>query len=128
MPKVWGYKEACGLVGDLYGNILGRDSDEEGYKYNVEQLSRGYESVRDIVCRFCTSEEFREKSVMNQTPNELAKRILLRLSKDRRASPETVKKLAIALLERDWREVMTEFIQSEVYSQAFGDDRPPVWI
>jgi len=51
--------------------------------------------VREIVRRFCTSEEFREKYIMNQTPNELAKRLLSRLGRDRRPDPQTIKVLAV---------------------------------
>ncbi len=128
MPKAWVYDEACRVVGELYGNILGRDSDPDGYQYAVEQLSRGYESVRDIARRFCTSEEFREKYVMNQTPNELARRLLIRLGRHRRAEPDAIKALAVALLERDWREVISEMIDSPAFFEAFGDDHPPLWV
>jgi hypothetical protein len=127
MPKIWPYEEACIVAGELYGNLLARDSDEAGYRYNLNQLLTGEESVRDIVIRFCASEEFREKYVMNQTPNELARRLALRLAMNKRPSPEEIKALAIALLERDWRAVVTEVIRSNGYTAAFGEDRVPVW-
>ncbi len=107
--------------------MLARNSDEDGYDYNVSQLLHGYETVRDIVIRFCASEEFREKFVMNQSPNELARRLLLRFAMIKRPSPEQIKALAIALLERDWRDVVEEVIMSDGYSEAYGDDRVPLW-
>jgi hypothetical protein len=127
MPKAWPYDEACIVAGELYGNLLARNSDEAGYKFNVNQLVRGHESVRTIVLRFCTSEEFREKYVMNQTPNELARRFLLRFAMNKRPSPEEIKALAIALLERDWRRVIEDIIMGDGYADAYGDDRVPLW-
>lgn len=127
MAKTWPYDEACIVAGELYGSLFARNSDEDGYAYNLGQLLHGYESVRDIVIRFCTSEEFREKFVINQSPNELARRLLLRFAMIKRPSPEQIKALAIALLERDWRDVVAEVIMSDGYSEAYGDDRVPLW-
>jgi len=127
MAKAWPYEDACVIAGELYGNLLARNSDEAGYRYNVNQLVRGYETVRDIVVRFCASEEFREKYVMNQTPNELARRLLLRLTMNKRPSPDEIKVLAVAILERDWRRVIEDVIMSESYTEAYGDDRVPLW-
>jgi hypothetical protein len=127
MPKIWPYDEACIITGELYGNLFARNSDEPGYKYNLNQLLQGAESVRDIVIRFCASEEFCEKYVMNQTPNELARRLLLRFAMNRRPSPEEIKALAICLIERDWRSVVEEVIRSDRYTEAYGDDRVPLW-
>jgi hypothetical protein len=127
MPKIWSYDEACAVTGELYGNIFARDSDEAGYRYNLDQLLKGVESVRDIVIRFCASDEFREKYVMNQTPNELARRLALRFGMNKRPSPEEIKALAVALMERDWRTVVEDVIRSDGYSAVYGDDRVPVW-
>ncbi len=127
MPKAWPYEQACIVAGELYGNLLARNSDEAGYKFNVNQLVRGYETVRGIVVRFCASEEFREKYVMNQTPNELARRLLLRFAMNKRPSPEEIKLVAIALLERDWRRVIEEIIMGDGYAEAYGEDRVPLW-
>jgi len=127
MAKTWPYDEACIIAGELYGSLFARNSDEGGYSYNLNQLLQGNESVRDIVVRFCSSEEFREKFVMNQSPNELARRLLLRFAMIKRPSPEQIKDLAIALMERDWREVVTEVIMSDGYGEAYGDDVVPLW-
>ena len=100
MAKAWSFDEACTIAGELYGNVLARNSDDAGYKHTVNQLNSGDESVREIVRRFCTSEEFREKYIMNQTPNELAKRLLSRLGRDRRPDPQAIKVLAVSLVEK----------------------------
>jgi hypothetical protein len=127
ISRVWAYDEACRVAGELYGNIFGRDSDEIGYKFTINQLTSGYESLQEIVRRFCTSDEFREKYVMNQTPNELARRLLLRFSRRKRATPETIKALAVDLLERDWRVVIEQMINDDDYLEIYGTDRIPIW-
>jgi hypothetical protein len=127
MAKAWSFDEACTIAGELYGNVLARNSDDAGYKHTVNQLNSGNESVREIVRRFCTSEEFREKYIMNQTPNELAKRLLSRLGRDRRPDPQAIKVLAVSLVERDWRQVVEEIVNSPAYKQAYGEDGVPLW-
>jgi hypothetical protein len=127
MPKSWPFETACTKAGELYGSLLARDSDRAGFQHVTEILVSGEASVRDIVRKFCISEEFREKHVMNQTPNEMARRIMMRFGKERPA-PEDVKRLAVDLLERNWCDVIAAYIDSAAYTKAFGDDNIPVWI
>ena len=127
MARRWSFEEACTVAGDIYGNILARNSDDAGFKYTVARLNSGSETVREIVKRFCTSEEFREKYVMNQAPNELAKKLLLRFVKNKRPDPATIKIVAVALVERDWRQVVEEMIESQAYGEAYGEDQVPLW-
>jgi hypothetical protein len=127
MAKVWDYDEACIICGRLYGDLLARDADEAGFKYAVDRLSSGIASVRDLVEEICVSDEFREKFLMNQTPNEFARRLLLKLSREPRADPKRVKAMAVALLEDDWRKIVTGVIRGPRYTAAFGDDDVPLW-
>ena len=127
MSKAWSFNEACHLAGELYGNILARNSDQAGFNYTVDQLHSGRESVRDVVRRFFTSEEFREKFVMNQTPNELAQKLLSQLCRKKRLSPQEIKSAAVSLIEQDWRDVVGEIVDSTAYREAYGEDRVPLW-
>jgi hypothetical protein len=127
MAKAWSFNEACRLAGELYGNILARNSDPVGFNFTVDQLNSGRESVRDVVKRFLTSEEFREKFVMNQTPNELAQKLLSQLCRKRRLSPQEIKAVAVALTERDWRGVVEELVNGASYSETHGEDHVPLW-
>ena len=45
MAKAWSFDEACTIAGELYGNVLARNSDDAGYKHTVNQLNSGNESV-----------------------------------------------------------------------------------
>lgn len=46
---------------------------------------------------------------------------------NKRPSPEEIKLVAIALLERDWRRVIEEIIMGDGYAEAYGEDRVPLW-
>jgi hypothetical protein len=122
----YSFNQAANLAGVLYGNLLGRVADKEGYDSLVDELSNGHSSVRDIVLRMLTSDEFAEKFVLNNTPNELAKRLRMALLKELRPKPNDIKENAIELLEMDWRDVVASLIDSQAYEKAFGEDGVPL--
>jgi len=121
------YEFACKTAGQLYGNLLQRESDRDGYDHAVACITDATTTVRALVRAICVSEEFREKHVMNQTSNELARRLMINMFGDRRPDARRVKLLSLQLLERDWREVVAEVIDNELYTTAFGDDLVPFW-
>jgi hypothetical protein len=127
MPSNWTYDQACKMAGLLYGSLLARDSDPEGFDYAVDGLTTGKVTVRGLVKQICTSEEFREKYLMNQTPNEFARRCLLRMMRDRTPDPDQIKSWAVRLLAEDWRTVVADMIDSPQYHAVYGDDKIPVW-
>jgi hypothetical protein len=121
------YESACKTAGQLYGNLLQRESDSDGFEHAVACMTDGSATVRALVRAICVSEEFREKHVMNQTSNELARRLMINMLGDRRPDARRVKLLSLQLLERDWRQVVAEVIDSELYTTAYGDDLVPAW-
>ena len=128
MPKKWTHAEACQIAGELYGRILGRNADKDGFDFVVDRLVTGMSSPRDLVRQMVMSDEFREKFVMNQTANELARQVLLKFSGDRNLTPEGVKSLAIAFLERDWRVVIRDVVNGNGYMRAYSDNQVPDWM
>jgi hypothetical protein len=125
--KALTFQKASIAAGQLFGHILRRDSDPAGYDYAVNRLVQGETSVRGLVKEFCSSEEFREIHVMNQTPNELARRILLILERKNNPKPADIKALAIRLLQEDWRTVIRAVVDSAAYNLAYGDEGIPKW-
>jgi hypothetical protein len=121
------YESACKTAGQLYGNLLQRESDSDGFEHAVACITDGSATVRALVRAICVSDEFREKHVMNQTSNELARRLMINMLGDRRPDARRVKLLSLQLLERDWRQVVAEVIDSELYTTAYGDDLVPAW-
>jgi len=123
--KKWSFSQASRLAGNLYGSLLLRNSDPDGYQWCIDQLVNGESTVRDLVKKFCTSDEYREKNLMNQTPNEFAKILCRRFLGNKEDNAEEIKKLAISLLEGDWREAVGNLIDSDKYHRLFGDDKVP---
>lgn len=121
------YDEASRIAGDLYGRLLQRDSDPDGFAHALDGLTNGTLTARHLVQAICISEEFREKHVMNQTPNELARLILTCLLHERRPAPARIKTLAVRLVEQDWRAVIAEAIACDAYARAYGEDGVPRW-
>jgi len=128
MPKIWTHADACQVAGELYGRILGRDADKDGFEFAVDRLMTGTFTPRDLVRHMCMSEEFREKFLMNQTMNEFARLVLIRLNGDRGASPPSIKALAVAFLEKDWRVVLRSVIDGNGYTRCYSDDGVPQWV
>jgi len=67
---------ASKLSGLLYGNILHRNSDDTGFDYHYRMLKDDKFTLNDLIIKFFTSDEFTEKFVVNQTPNELVTNLL----------------------------------------------------
>jgi hypothetical protein len=120
------YDAAGQIAGELFGNLLGRNSDQAGYAYAVDGLISGQKSPRMLVKEFCTSEEFRERHMMNQTPNEFARQAQLRLLGQKRLDPDLTKRIATRLLEEDWRCVVGDLIDCAEYGAAHGN-KIPLW-
>ncbi len=127
MASSMSYEEASRVSGELFGNLFARNSDEDGYQYALKSLLSGEKSPRLLVREFMTSEEFRELHFMNQSPNEIARRILLKLKSSKRIDPEKVKQTAIRILEGDWRAVMTDAVDSDEYKSSYGEFNVPLW-
>lgn len=126
MKKKYSFDQAAEKAGLLYGSLLGRIADKAGYDFIVDQLNTGKVSVKNIVTTMLTSDEFREKFIMNNTPNETARALRIALLKELRPRADIIKDTAITLLENDWRKVVTNMINSEAYAKAFGEEKIPV--
>jgi hypothetical protein len=70
------FNAAQKLAGLLYGNILHRNADPEGFDFYTRGLNEDSLFLKDLIGEFYTSEEFCRKFVVNQTPNELARNLL----------------------------------------------------
>jgi hypothetical protein len=125
MAKKLSFNQACKVAGQIYGSILQRNSDQEGFDWCVENLTNGTLSARDIVREFLKSDEYREKFIMNDTPNEVARKIRKKLLGEPNPSPEDIKETAVMFLEYDWRDAIDHLIDSYEYDEKYGDDGVP---
>ena len=125
MAKKLSYNLAYKVAGQLYGSILQRDSDPEGFDWCVNNLSNGALSAREVVRELSKSEEFREKFLMNDTPNEIARKLRKKFLGEINPAPKDIKETAVMLLEYDWRDAIDQLIDSDGYNEKYGDDGVP---
>ncbi len=57
------FNEASVLAGRLFGRILSRNADEQGYEYALDCLQSGKKSVQQLIVEFMTSDEFIDRFV-----------------------------------------------------------------
>jgi hypothetical protein len=70
--KSMGHQDAVQITGMLYGNILHRDADQAGFDHYYALFTSGRANLKTVILEFFRSEEFSEKFVVNETPNQLA--------------------------------------------------------
>ncbi len=128
VPQGMSFEDAHRIAGELFGSLFARASDKEGFDYALKALLSGEKSPRTLVGEFVKSEEFRERFLMNQTPNEFARRILARFYGLKRVDLQRVKELAVKVLEEDWRDFMSEVVDSPEYYSVHGDFTVPLWV
>ncbi len=128
MPESLSFNDANRVAGELFGNLLARDSDKEGFDYALKVLLSGEKSPRNLVRDFVISDEFRELHLMNQTPNEFARRLLTRFLGVKRLDPQRIKEVAVRILEGDWRQLMIETIDGPEYYNSHGEKNVPLWV
>lgn len=125
MAKKMTFNQACKIAGQLYGSLLQRDSDQAGFDWCVENLTNGTLSVRGLIKAICKSEEYREKFLMNEAPNEVAKKWRKKFLGEATPNKEAIKRMAVSLLESDWRVMMDALFDSEEYLAKHGEDGVP---
>jgi hypothetical protein len=115
---------ASRLAGDLYAKILNREADQEGYDYVLRSLHEGRKSVRDHALDMIDSEEFAQRFLHRNDPQQTARllnRLLLgRTLDDRSLALEAARCMIMG--RRAYAELLTETVD---YRRSFGDDQSP---
>lgn len=114
-------KEANTITGLLYGNLLHRDADKEGFSYYYNALTSSKISLKKAITEFLCSEEFMEKFVVNQTPNELAKHLLNSLFGSRSVKAGEQKKVATELIRRGLPSVIDTLTSDVRFEDQHGE-------
>ena len=104
------YDMAVRITGTLYGNILHRDADDEGFTHYFNEFLNDLITVKDAIKEFFASSEFIETFVLNQTPNELARNLLASFYNASASSDVEVKSLALELVRADFSQVISALI------------------
>jgi hypothetical protein len=115
------YNAAQKLAGLLYGNILHRNADADGYNFYMKSLSDDITPLKDIIAGFFTSEEFCQKFVVNQTPNELSRNLLASFFNLPDISATDVKSVVDSLIRQGLPAVITDLVNDPRFFDRHGN-------
>lgn len=115
------YDLAYRLTGALYGNILNRDSDELGFNFYLEQLQTDQAPLKTVIYKFFISDEFCEKFVVNQTPNELSKYLLISFFKQQAPDLREVNRIAKLIITEGLGHAIKTLINDPQFYDGHGD-------
>jgi len=116
---------ASRLSGLLYGNILHRNSDDAGFKFCFETLQEDRAPLTALVVKFFVSEEFVEKFVVNQTPNELVRNLLDSFFGAGIVNPVDVSMWRTRLVHEGFDEVISGLISDSRFADKHGPTGVP---
>lgn len=125
MAKSFPHDDAAHLAGELYGMILNREADKDGFDYVLDCLESGKKLIRDIVLEFISSDEFITRFVIGSRPPDtiaLVHRILLGREPDDELGPA---KACCAFVRLGLERYAKGILASEEYEAAVGTDRVP---
>jgi len=115
------FNAAQKLAGLLYGNILHRNADPEGFDFYVRGLSEDTLALKDVVVEFYTSEEFCQKFVVNQTPNELARNLLASFFSVSDVALTDVKSVVDSLIRQGLPAVIADLVNDPRFFDRHGN-------
>ena len=115
------YNAAQKLAGLLYGNILHRNADADGYEFYAKNLSDDILPLKEVIVEFYTSEEFCQKFVVNQTPNELSRNLLASFFNLPDISANDVKSVVDSLIRQGLPVVITDFVNDPRFFDRHGN-------
>jgi hypothetical protein len=115
------YNAAQKLAGMLYGNILHRNADADGYDFYVKNLSDDTLPLNDIIVEFYTCEEFCRKFVVNQTPNELSRNLLASFFNLSDITLTDVKTITDSLIRQGLPAVITDLVHDPRFFDRHGN-------
>jgi len=121
-------KEANTITGLLYGNLLQRDADKDGFSYYYGALTSKKMTLKKAVCEFLCSNEFMEKFIVNQTPNELAKHLLNCLFGARSVKAGEQKGVSQELIRRGFPSVVEQLIADVRFENQHGEFGVPKYV
>jgi hypothetical protein len=125
MAKRYPHRDAARLAGEVFGRILDRQADRDGYEYVLDCLESGKKSVQQIVLEFIASDEFIDKFAASgdaaHTVGLVNKLLLGRLPKSE-TEMQAARRQFIRLGLRQYAE---QIANSPEYMRSVGTDSVP---
>ena len=103
------------FIGQLYGRLFGRDADHEGYTYWVTAISEGNITPLAAFEDFLCSEEFAEKRLVNDTPNQISRKLLRLTLGERAATKVMIKEIALSFCEFGLRKTVSRLTIDPIF-------------
>lgn len=125
MGNRYDHAAAARLAGELFGKILNRAADRDGYAYVLDSLESGKRSVRQHVVEMVVSEEYIDKYVANSNPHGVVRTLNKVLLGRQLSDPASVRREALRLVRMGLAQYAGEIVHSPDYIRAYGEDRVP---
>jgi len=125
------YNLAARLAGRLFGDILYRDADKAGFAHYLDALSTDQLSLDDAIREFYTSDEFVREFVLNETPNELARKLIctfLDTADPSVRSAESISAVLNQLVHSGLDSVIRSLIQDPRFRDHYGFSTVPRYV
>jgi hypothetical protein len=117
--------QADRLACDLYGRLLNRHPDPEGYRNVLKSLREGKKSVEQHVLEFVGSEEFQTKFVRNRSREAVVQHLHMVLLGRKVTDQYQLSRQAADFAILDLVPYAKRLMQSADYRRLYGEDRPP---
>jgi hypothetical protein len=119
------HDQASRLAGEVFGKILDREADRDGYAYVLDCLEGGKKTIQQIVVEFISSDEFIDKFASGDdaahTASLVNKLLLGRALKDD-ADFDIARREFLRLGLRQYAE---KLVFSQEYARKVGPDKVP---
>lgn len=113
------------LACDLYGRLLNRHPDPDGYRYVLESLREGRKSVRQHVLEIVSSEEFHTKFVRNKPRENVVQHLHVMLLGRRVTDPYQLARQTADFTLLDFVPYAERLMRSPDYRRLYGEDHLP---
>jgi hypothetical protein len=125
MPKRHPHPTASALAGQLFGKILNRDADRDGYAYVLDNLESGKNSVKQHVLEMMLSDEFIDGYLKGTTLSAVktVNKVLLGRQLDGQSLEQETKKY----IRTGLKSYIEELVNSPAYRNAAGEDGVPLY-
>jgi hypothetical protein len=124
--KKFSFSEAEKLAGQLFGNILSRDADRQGFEYALYCLHDGKKSVQQLVIEWIASNEFIDRFII-PFGHEQAVATVNRILLGREIDPSLMGKAVQDFVRVGLQKYACDIVASEDYKATIGPNRVPTF-
>jgi|SRR5215469_1801836 len=113
------------MAGEVYGKILDRQADRNGYEYVLDCLESGKKTVPQIVVDLIASDEFIDRFVAGNNPSHTANMLNKLLLGQPLAGEAELRLARRQVVRHGLRNYAEQIVRSSEYDRRVGADRVP---